>query len=270
MGGSLAAGLGAAPLGTQRPIHLAPSVSVYAQLATPEGRRAGSLSWLGFGDPLPVGSDGEEATALASLRSGGHVLRELPGTGEELAAIGGLFGSSGRALVRQLATEAAVRELADQAPLLHFACHGLVDPRRPMSSALVLSRAAPAAPEELRDPATDGLLQAWEVVEDLRLDADCVVLSACETGVGQVIAGEGVIGLTRAFFHAGTRSVVVSLWPIADQSTARLMAASYRGLKEGKRRDEALMRAKLELWSTAGLAHPAFWAAFQLHGRPAG
>ena len=104
-------------------------------------------------------------------------------------------------------------------------------------------------------------------MQDIRIDSDCVVLSACETGVGKIMGGEGVIGLTRAFFYAGARSVVVSLWPIADESTPVFMEEFYSHVLAGDDRDVALMRAREKLLSSENYSHPFHWAAFQLHGR---
>jgi CHAT domain-containing protein len=95
-----------------------------------------------------------------------------------------------------------------------------------------------------------------------------VVLSACDTGLGRLVDGEGVVGLTRAFLHAGSRSVLVSLWPIADDPTAVLMERFYRELLRGSPRDVALQRAAASLVGDPAFAPPRFWAAFQLHGRP--
>src|SRR5262249_4616144 len=136
-----------------------------------------------------------------------------------------------------------------------------VDDRFPMHSGLALSLPDSPAGE-------DGLLQAWEVLEEMRLDSDLVVLSGCETGLGRLHGGEGLLGLTRAFFFAGARSVLVSLWPIEDRSTSALMEAFYRGLLEGLSKDEALRRAQLRFIQTPAVAHPFFWAAFQLVGDP--
>jgi CHAT domain-containing protein len=117
------------------------------------------------------------------------------------------------------------------------------------------------------DGADDGALWAWEIVDELELGADVVVLSACSTGRGQTVAGEGVIGLARAFQYAGARTIVAAQWEIPDQSTARLMAGFYEGLGEGLSTAEALQRAQTELASRGGaLAHPYHWAAFQVRG----
>ena len=108
----------------------------------------------------------------------------------------------------------------------------------------------------------------------MKLDADLVVLSACETGLGQLREGEGIVGLTRAFFYAGGSSVVVSLWKVEDQSTALLMEKFYQRLASGQGRAEALRQAKLEIMKTTvdlkvtgmqqSLAAPFFWAPFIL------
>ena len=111
---------------------------------------------------------------------------------------------------------------------VHFATHGLLDPHTPLNSSLALT--VPATRHEGQE---NGLLQAWEIFEQVRLDADLVTLSACETALGAELAGEGLIGLTRAFHYAGARSVLASLWRVADDSTAALMARFYRHLRAG-------------------------------------
>ena len=92
------------------------------------------------------------------------------------------------------------------------------------------------------------------------------MLSACETGVGEIRGGEGILGLTRAFFYSGARSLLVSLWPVSDRSTALLMEEFYRRLLAGQPRDVALQGAQIMLMNSEDTAHPFFWGAFQLHG----
>jgi CHAT domain-containing protein len=111
----------------------------------------------------------------------------------------------------------------------------------------------------------DGLLQAFEVLR-LDLHADLVVLSACETAIGQQVAGEGVIGLPRAFFYAGARSVAVSLWRAPDDATARLMTSFYGHLQKGQDKAESLRQAKLE--QIHDRQRPFLWAPFVLVGSP--
>ncbi|MBP7864439.1 MAG: CHAT domain-containing protein [Acidobacteria bacterium] len=284
-------------LGLQKPISVEPSLTVYAELKArgPRARLPGQSAWTGFGDPAyPAPGKGEELRGgMAGWRTRGFTLVRLPGTRREIVGISSLFGRSARAFLGDQATETAVRALPKDTPYLHFACHGLIDAEFPMDSALALTpppRAEPPDAASEGDHDTDGLLQAWEIIQDLAVDAECVVLSACETGTGKVLAGEGILGLTRAFFHAGARSVVVSLWPISDESTFLLMEAFYRELLSGTPRDVALMRAQRALGGGGAppgrgpaprapdarpaapnprrdLSHPFYWAAFQLHGQ---
>ena len=99
-----------------------------------------------------------------------------------------------------------------------------------------------------------------------RLDADLVTLSACDSGLGKEMGGEGLIGLVRAFQFAGARSVLASLWSVADVSTADLMKRFYGHLRAGKPKDEALRAAQVELIHSPTYFHPYHWAAFQLFG----
>jgi CHAT domain-containing protein/Tfp pilus assembly protein PilF len=140
---------------------------------------------------------------------------------------------------------------------IHFATHGMVNERQPQYSGLVLTLDD--------DPREDGLLQVYEIF-NLKLQADLVVLSACQTGLGQQFRGEGMIGLTRAFMYAGAPSVVVSLWSVADVSTADLMVAFYQHLDRAEDKADALRAAKLELMRNPRYAHPYYWAPFVLVG----
>jgi CHAT domain-containing protein len=138
-----------------------------------------------------------------------------------------------------------------------------VDDRSPFDSGLVL-----AIPEQFAEGHDNGLLQVWEIFQSVRLDADLVVLSACETGLGEIRGGEGIIGLTRAFQYAGARSVLASLWRVDDKATADLMERFYRHLRAGSPKDEALRAAQLEMLARPGgsAAAPYFWASMQLFG----
>ena len=143
---------------------------------------------------------------------------------------------------------------------------GGVDRWAPLESALVLS--APPPDSHGRE---NGLLQSWEIMEQMRVDAGMAVLSACETGLGAEAGGEGLLGLTRAFHLAGADSVVASLWRVDDASTAALMEGFYDHLLKGLPRDEALRRAQADLMDhgipeDAGVSKPYDWPAFQLFG----
>ena len=110
--------------------------------------------------------------------------------------------------------------------------------------------------------------QAWEIFEEVRIDADLVTLSACQSGLGQEREGEGLIGLTRAFLYAGAHSVMASQWTVQDVSTAEFMKRFYYHLTKGASKDEALQKAQIELLHLPQFARPFYWAAFFLIGDP--
>jgi CHAT domain-containing protein len=157
---------------------------------------------------------------------------------------------------RQTATSP---ELA-QYRIVHFATHGLVDNMHPQLSGLVLSMV------DERGRQQNGYLDL-EDIYNLSLPADLVVLSACETGLGKDVAGEGLIGLTRGFMYAGAARVVTSMWKVDDVATAELMGRFYQAMeKEGLRPSAALRRAQIEMRTQERWRSPYYWAAFQLQG----
>ncbi|HEV7671530.1 MAG TPA: CHAT domain-containing protein [Thermoanaerobaculia bacterium] len=201
-----------------------------------------------------------EASPLLRFRAG---LSPLPGSGVEVAAVAALVRPA-RVFLGADATEARFLSEAPGGRIVHFAGHALLDPRFPLDSALALSPASTAAGGA---PASgdDGLLQAWEIFERLRLSADLVTLSACETALGADGEGEGRLGLTRAFHYAGARTVLSSLWSVSDRSTAELMRRFYVHLGAGEAKDSALAEAQREMLA-GPYRHPYYWAAFQLDG----
>lgn len=143
---------------------------------------------------------------------------------------------------------------------VHFATHGYIDSERPDLSAIVLSLVDQHGNPE------DGFLRAHEIY-NLNLPAEVVVLSACQTGLGKEIKGEGLIGLTRGFMYAGARRVVVSLWNVNDKATAELMKRFYRGmLREKLTPAAALRQAQTEMLQHPQWNAPYYWAAFVLQG----
>jgi CHAT domain-containing protein/tetratricopeptide (TPR) repeat protein len=255
-------------LAESKPIHIVASVAVYKEIKATRSKKSseGRMELLAVGDPLyPSGLDEQDEPATdpqvrMALRSGLR-LKPLPATRNEVKAISGLF-SGARILLGSDATEEAIKSLAPQARRLHFACHGLLDERFPLNSALALT-----LPKEQANGRDNGLLQAWEIFEHVRLDADLVTLSACDTALGREMGGEGLVGLTRAFQYAGARSVLASLWSVADYSTARFMKRFYGYLRSGKTKDEALRAAQIDqIREKSGSSHPFYWAAFQLTG----
>jgi CHAT domain-containing protein len=144
--------------------------------------------------------------------------------------------------------------------ILHFATHGVLDTEHPELSGIALSAL------DARGRPRSGFLRAHEIYR-LHLGADLVVLSACATALGREMRGEGLIGLTQGFFHAGARAVLVSLWPVEDLATADLMTAFYRELLQNGRPPAAALRAaQLELLRRPDRAAPASWAGFVLQG----
>ncbi|HND21768.1 MAG TPA: CHAT domain-containing protein, partial [Acidobacteriota bacterium] len=139
---------------------------------------------------------------------------------------------------------------------LHFATHGFAS----QYSGLVLSLVDDKGSER------NGFLML-EDLYNLKLNADLVTLSACDTGRGKEVRGEGIVGLTCGFMYAGAPRLVVSLWPVSDSATAELMTAFYQGLlKEGLRPAAALRKAQLKLQQSKRWNSPTYWAAFQLQG----
>lgn len=246
-------------------ISYAPSASALDALRKLKPNYSEAKGIVAFGDPVYAKSETEPA-ALVPGKERGFDFRQLPYTRTEVNAIAALFPPTERmVLLGAEAQEANVKT----APLakfryLHFATHALVDEEHPARSAIMLS--APAN-FQAADNKEDGALQMAEVMR-LKLNADLVTLSACRTGLGRMLHGEGIIGLTRAFLYAGADSVVVSLWNVNDIATASLMKSFYKNLQQGLGKDDALRQAKLGLLRGQQPAwqHPYFWAPFVLVG----
>lgn len=168
----------------------------------------------------------------------------------------------GQALLGPRATESSFRELAPGSRILHLAMHGFLNDCDPLYSGLAFS--SQATRDSIAED-TDGILHAYEVY-NLHLDADLAVLSACNTGRGQLAQGEGVISLARAFKYAGCANVLMSLWQADDRATAQIMQTFYQYLKEGMGKDEAIRQAKLDYLGAESRNHPFFWGAFVLIG----
>jgi CHAT domain-containing protein/tetratricopeptide (TPR) repeat protein len=195
-------------------------------------------------------------------------IQPLPGTQLEADAIKKSFPGS-KIFTGDKAQEAIVKQHAGNYSILHFATHGLFNEYAPLESGIVLA-APPSslrvqAPPEQAAAEEDGLLRAREIF-DLNLNADLVVLSACDTGRGQKQSGEGVVGLSWALFVAGAPTQVLSQWAVADQSTAQLMESFYSNLEAKKAKGVALRAASLALMKDGKHSHPFYWAPFVLLG----
>jgi CHAT domain-containing protein len=144
--------------------------------------------------------------------------------------------------------------------IVHFASHGLLNSQHPELSGLVFSLI------DKKGKPQEGFLTLQDIY-NLNLPAELVVLSACETGLGKEISGEGLIGLTRGFMYAGASRVVASLWKVSDVATAELMAEFYRSMeKDGLAPAAALRAAQVKMWKQKRWRSPYYWAAFQLQG----
>lgn len=237
------------------PISYAQSASVLktliSQSSGPKKPEPESRKLLAFGDPL------YEDTLLNPINK----YPRLEFSGKEIENIAAYFtGGSSEIYLRNKATEENLKQNneLDKFNYIHFATHGLINEDKPDLSSIVLTSA--------KNSGEDGFLQAAEIF-NLKLNADLVVLSACQTGLGKLVRGEGMVGLTRAFMYAGTPSVVVSLWSVSDMSTDALMGEFYRNLIKNKlSKTDALRKAQLTLINNEKYAHPFYWAPFILIG----
>lgn len=203
-----------------------------------------------------------KAAKDTGMTNGGFYVPRLPGTRREAEQIMAMVSSVERRLALDFA---ASRDTATSAELsqyryVHLSTHGLLNSVHPELSGLIFSLV-----NERGEP-QEGFLLAHEIF-NLKLPAEAVVLSACETGIGLDIKGEGLVSLTRAFMYAGAPRVVVSLWAVSDQATTELMVRFYHGmLKEGMRPAAALRAAQVSLMNDKRWASPYYWAPFTLQG----
>jgi CHAT domain-containing protein len=229
------------------------------------------LELLAVGDPVfepkaPAAGkrprNGSHKPARLTLTARGFGLAPLPRTRDEVQQIAGLFPADRRrVLLGSESTESAIKhEPLRRYRRLHFATHSLIDEQNPARSAVVLT------PDD--GAGEDGFLEASEIAR-LGLDCDLAVVSACQTGRGKLLSGEGVVGLSRAFLYAGARTVVVSLWNVSDISTAQFMKNFYQDLTGGMANAAALRRAKLQMLNGGQQTrHPYYWSSFVMIGKP--
>jgi CHAT domain-containing protein len=235
-----------------REVVYVPSGTTYLLLRGEADARGDGVLAVGYPDC------GAETIASSVFHRGG-TLGRLPGSREEALTVGS------RVLLGAEATERGFERALAEAPrwrAVHLACHGLVDPERPVFSSLALTPAA----------GDDGFLTTLEVFR-MRIPADLVALSACETGRGRILRTEGVVGFVRAFLYAGAPRVIVSLWKVDDEATRALMVKFYElwNPKDGAKglpAATALRRAQEHVASQEKWKDPYYWAAWQLWGLP--
>jgi len=269
---------GSEPLVTHHEVIAVPSLSVVtAQRQRSRPTTLGEKKTIAvFADPIMDAGDSRlaanAATAAVAEPSGGELLLRspvsttsagrLPGTALEAAAIAELVPESSR-LVFTGAEASRSRLLdTDLTPYryLHLATHGFVDSRYPQLSSLLFSQFDESGQRQ------EGHLRLRDIY-NLELDAELVVLSACDTALGKEIVGEGLNGMTQAFLYAGARSLLISLWKVDDRATKELMTRFYRGLLLDELHPaEALRQAQLSLAAERRFSQPFFWAGFVLSG----
>ncbi|NEP08951.1 MAG: CHAT domain-containing protein [Symploca sp. SIO2C1] len=222
----------------------APSIQVL-DLTHKQRNRIGD----GISHSLVVGNPSMPSVSLSPGEKP-QQLSSLPGAEREANAIAPLLNT--QPLIGNQATETAIKQQLGKARMIHLATHGLLDEIRGLGSAIALT---PSNKD-------DGLLTAEEIL-DLQLNAELVVLSACDTGRGR-ITGDGVVGLSRSFISAGVPSVIVSLWQVPDAPTASLMTQFYQSLSSNPDKAQALRGAMLATMKQ--YPDPKDWAAFTLIG----
>lgn len=279
---------GFTPLGVKHEITNLPSASALAVLRRQTaGREPRPRTLAVLADPVfrsddsrivrnrkesPAGPDVVESTQLASAVLGTQ--RMKPSTGgfidlvrlrfsrQEAEGITAFAPPEGRfhALDFAASRESALSPTLGQYRIIHFATHGVLNSQHPELSGIVFSLV-----DEQGGP-REGFLRLHEIY-NMKLEADLVVLSACQTALGQDVHGEGLVGLTRGFMYAGAARVVASLWQVDDRATAELMKRFYREmLVRGQRPSAALRAAQLSMRSEKRWESPYFWAAFTLQG----
>jgi len=231
-------------------------------------------SWLNHEKPTVVHNKGillianpklsDDATVVASLRSAA-TLADLPAAEQEARALMAMWAEKGESFIlsREHATKANFKNAhPEQFQVIHFAGHATVDWDNPALSSIKL---APA--QNIEDSTLESDDLTLQDIAALNLHAELVVLSACETAAGRLTTGEGPIGLSRAFFEAGSERVLASLWPVDDEATSLLLQFFYDGLLRQKLPPaEALRAAQMQMFNKSDYFHPFFWAGFVFVG----
>jgi CHAT domain-containing protein/tetratricopeptide (TPR) repeat protein len=247
-------------------ISYAPSLTVLKEMQSLSAkRRKGNVqanTLLALGNP----AIGTETTKKVSAVFMDEKLLPLPEAERQVQALKQIYGSeNSKVYIGAEASEDRLKLEAGKYQILHLATHGILNDASPMYSHLVLSQLQGKVSD-------DGLLEAWEIMK-MDLNADLVILSACDTARGRVGAGEGMIGLAWALFVAGSPTTVVSQWKVETESNTKLMVAFHQNLKlnsnnakEHSSKAEALQQAALKLMKNKKYSHPFYWAAFVIVG----
>ena len=260
-------------------VDVLPSASVLGSLRRTTATRAPpSAAAIIFADPVFESNDPrvtgdihansrpeKSASLTRAVRDGGSLyIPRLPASRDEATAIAKALQPADPQAVRLEMDFAASRDTVlndglSRYRMIHFATHGVIDTRRPEMSALILSLI------DRRGRKVDGYLRLGDIYK-LKLSADLVVLSACDSALGKDLESEGTIGLPRGFLYAGAKRVIASLWKVDDAATAKLMSSLYARIQKGESPSAALRKAQLEMLDDPLWSKHYYWAAFALQG----
>ncbi|MDP4208691.1 MAG: CHAT domain-containing protein [Bacteroidota bacterium] len=190
---------------------------------------------------------------IEAMRGDSTEIQPIPGTLAEAKKISNIF--NGNTLLKKNASKTSFEKLARNYDILHLAMHGIINNEYPMFSKLVFATS--------KDTTDDEFLNTYEIY-NLKLNAPLIVLSACNTGSGKLHTGEGIMSLARGFFTAGAKSLVMTLWSVADKTSSKLMGDFYNNLAHKSSISDALCKAKLDYINESDevTAHPYFWAGY--------
>lgn len=241
-------------------ISYAPSITSLREIVQRKKTKKPSQHMLAFGDPYfgSLEREGNGNNAIKEFYSLSSNISRLIFSGREIDTIGNVFKKA-TLFRRKEATEDRLKtQSLEDYRIIHFATHSIIDDKIPGRSSIVLSLD--------EDPSEDGFLRMDEIYS-LKFNSDLVTLSACETGLGEFIHGEGIVGINRAFFYAGSSAVLMSLWAVNDQASYQLMERFYRHLRSSISIMDALRMVKLEMINSQALSHPYYWAGFIVSGK---
>lgn len=240
-------------------ISYAPSLTALREMQKrASGRKAApDAELIAFGNPI-VRKETKERVQRVFMS---EKLDPLPEAERLVNELGKMYGPKrSKVLIGNDAREEVAKSETPKYRVVQFATHGILNNVSPMYSHLVMA-------QDAKNPNEDGLLEAWEL-KDLNLNADMVILSACDTARGKISGGEGIIGMTWASFIAGAPTTVASQWKVESSSTTEFMLEFHRQLLAKKRdsKAEAMRRAALKLMRTPKYRHPSYWGAWVLVG----
>lgn len=239
-------------------ISYAPSLTALRQMMRPRSHAGQKATLIAFGNPtIGVGVGRRRKTALMD-----ETLSPLPEAEIQAKSVAEIYSPGSRVYVGAEAREDRWKAEVPSYRIVHLATHGVLDNRSPLYSYLVLS------PSEDSENPQNGLLEAWEIM-GMRLNADLVVLSACETARGKVSSGEATIGMTWAFFVAGSPATLVTQWKVESASSTALMTAFHQGWKGGETglsKAKALQSAAVQMLHNRNYSDPFYWAGYILIG----